>query len=482
MDARGNITGEIHGNGLTTTRVYLHKDHLGSITVITDESGAEAEAFSFDAWGKRRAMSLTQLQSILGSWATLTTYQKGNLTIPALTLTSTTTHKGFTGHQQLDGVGLIHMGGRVYDAEIGRFLSADPFVDDSTNLQALNRYSYVQNNPLSYTDPSGYFLKKLVKKIGNAIGNVFEGFGKLIKTGLQKIGRVFAEVPGLSAAITAFTCLTGPWTCAAVQQAMLALNTAITAANGGTITQIFTDLAIGAITSGVPGGGGFWEGGITGEVAKAFGDGIQATIGATMFMGGAIAKAQGGKFIDGVKGAAIGVGVSYGVNRIVNAVREPANDGSPGRQPPDTDIPPEANPNLVAKGSIYEKNGQLNIDITVRNGAPSIGRRLSDNAFNRQLDAIKKDFGSVDVRVSFTIVNSGPADLVFFAGNFSGYRSGSISYTDMGAWRGTSSHEFMHFLTGRGHSLNSSGSIRSYAHDRAVTREDVNLLRGLYAR
>ncbi|PCK04759.1 MAG: hypothetical protein COA42_18895, partial [Alteromonadaceae bacterium] len=59
----------------------------------------------------------------------------------------------------MDGVGLIHMNGRVYDAELGRFISADPFVQDRTNLQALNRYSYVLNSPLSYTDPSGYFLK-----------------------------------------------------------------------------------------------------------------------------------------------------------------------------------------------------------------------------------------------------------------------------------------------------------------------------------
>ncbi|MCK9506607.1 MAG: hypothetical protein M0Q95_20820, partial [Porticoccaceae bacterium] len=92
----GNITEERHnvaGNTVVTytnrtagsagtikTR-YLHKDHLGSVTVITNESGAEVEAFSFDPWGKRRAMSLAQLQSILGNWSTLNTYQKGNLTI-----------------------------------------------------------------------------------------------------------------------------------------------------------------------------------------------------------------------------------------------------------------------------------------------------------------------------------------------------------------------------------------------------------------
>jgi hypothetical protein len=49
------------------------------------------------------------------------------------------------------------MNGRIYDPLIGRFMSADPYVQDSTNSQSLNRYSYVNNNPLSYTDPTGYF-------------------------------------------------------------------------------------------------------------------------------------------------------------------------------------------------------------------------------------------------------------------------------------------------------------------------------------
>ena len=57
----------------------------------------------------------------------------------------------------LDSVGLVHMNGRVYDQQIGRFISADPFVQDPFDSQSLNRYSYVGNNPLSYTDPSGFF-------------------------------------------------------------------------------------------------------------------------------------------------------------------------------------------------------------------------------------------------------------------------------------------------------------------------------------
>jgi RHS repeat-associated protein len=76
--------------------------------------------------------------------------------------TSRTT-RGYTGHEGLDPVGLIHMNGRVYDPKLGRFISADPHVQAPGNTQNLNRYSYVLNNPLSYTDPSGYFFKKLFK-------------------------------------------------------------------------------------------------------------------------------------------------------------------------------------------------------------------------------------------------------------------------------------------------------------------------------
>ncbi|MCP3921086.1 MAG: RHS repeat-associated core domain-containing protein [Desulfobacterales bacterium] len=53
-------------------------------------------------------------------------------------------------------MGFIHMNGRVYDPEIGRFLSADPVIQAPYNTQSYNRYSYCFNNPLSYTDPSGY--------------------------------------------------------------------------------------------------------------------------------------------------------------------------------------------------------------------------------------------------------------------------------------------------------------------------------------
>jgi hypothetical protein len=62
------------------------------------------------------------------------------------------------------------MNGRIYDPKLGRFLQADPFVQAPENAQNLNRYSYVLNNPLSYTDPSGYFsVSRFVKKWGRLI-------------------------------------------------------------------------------------------------------------------------------------------------------------------------------------------------------------------------------------------------------------------------------------------------------------------------
>ena len=62
-------------------------------------------------------------------------------------LIPTSTARGFTDHEHLDSVGLIHMNGRVYDPELGRFMSADPFVQAPYNSQSYNRYSYVFNNP-----------------------------------------------------------------------------------------------------------------------------------------------------------------------------------------------------------------------------------------------------------------------------------------------------------------------------------------------
>ena len=57
------------------------------------------------------------------------------------------------------------MNGRIYDPLLGRFLSADVVVQVASNLQSYNRYSYVFNNPLSHTDPSGFMTDDDRKRI-----------------------------------------------------------------------------------------------------------------------------------------------------------------------------------------------------------------------------------------------------------------------------------------------------------------------------
>ena len=69
---------------------------------------------------------------------------------------SDTANVGFTGHYATDTYGLVNMGGRQYDARIGVFTTADPFVTAPFFRQAYNRYAYAYNNPLGYVDPSGF--------------------------------------------------------------------------------------------------------------------------------------------------------------------------------------------------------------------------------------------------------------------------------------------------------------------------------------
>ncbi len=66
------------------------------------------------------------------------------------------TLRGFGGHEHIDRTGLIHMNGRIYDHRLGRFLSVDPLVQAPASSQSLNPYSYVLNNPLAGTDPTGF--------------------------------------------------------------------------------------------------------------------------------------------------------------------------------------------------------------------------------------------------------------------------------------------------------------------------------------
>jgi RHS repeat-associated protein len=153
----------------STQTIYFLKDHLGSTDVITDSTGAVQTRYSFDAWGRRRDVT----------WAAFFP------TVPTSLWQTALTTRGYTGHEQLDEVGLVNMNGRVYDPELGRFFSADSIIQDPTNLQSLNAYSYVQNNPLSFTDPTGHFLSGLFKAIGHFFSNLWHAITGALKSLLK---------------------------------------------------------------------------------------------------------------------------------------------------------------------------------------------------------------------------------------------------------------------------------------------------------
>ena len=120
---------------------YQHLDRLGSPVLVTDERGAATERHGFDAFGK----------PLEGDWQ-----DTGGLLHSGTTGSEQLTEKGYTGHEHLDDHKLVHMGGRIYDPRLGRFMSVDPFIQSQTSTQSQNAYTYVMNNPLSMIDPSGF--------------------------------------------------------------------------------------------------------------------------------------------------------------------------------------------------------------------------------------------------------------------------------------------------------------------------------------
>lgn len=114
---------------------FFQKDHLGSVVAIFNENNQIEESTNYKAFGHKRLINQIKQDDS--------------------PLISKRTTRGFTGHEHLDRVGLIHMNARLYDKDLGRFISPDTVIPSIANPQSINRYAYVYNNPLSLTDPSG---------------------------------------------------------------------------------------------------------------------------------------------------------------------------------------------------------------------------------------------------------------------------------------------------------------------------------------
>lgn len=301
-------------NGKPATSIsYFHHDHLGSIAAISNELGQRTEQLAYDPWGKRRYTNGTvdKLDAVYG----------------------VNTERGYTMHEHLDEVGVIHMNGRIYDPLIGRFMSADPHIQAPGNLQSYNRYAYVLNNPLAYTDPSGYFSLRGLFKIGIAI------FQTPIAVLPQREATILYSVASAKC---------GPlsWVCAAASQAAIAYyhgasleDAAKVGAKSGATAWLFyqagdiyqqnhgwgyaAHAGVGCVTSVADGGkcgpgaasavfGKYTSVGIEGMTSNQFAAGL-----ATAVAGGVGSVIAGGKFENGAKTAAYG----YLFNQLAHSSR-----------------------------------------------------------------------------------------------------------------------------------------------------------------
>jgi RHS repeat-associated protein len=243
--------------GTGDERYYYHNDHLGGVNVITDKTGGRAQLLEYDPWG-----SVSRNES---------------------TITADPTHR-FTGKELDPETGLYYYGGRYYDPEISRFISADAFVPEAGNPQSLNRYSYTLNNPVRYIDPSGHFY---MSKTG---GGSFL-FGPLI----------------IASLVTGF--LTGG--------ATFALTGNLIAAG-----------IVGGMSAGMVGasitGGSIWKGALLGGLAGAIGGPTFSALGGNPALGfaasnflpavgaGAITGAVVGAVSTGISGGNFGQNVGFG--------------------------------------------------------------------------------------------------------------------------------------------------------------------------
>lgn len=112
--------------GSEAASLYYHRDHLGSITAVTDATGAAlATPIAYRAWGETEAGATPP----------------GEL--------------GYHGMRR--AAGLYDYGARWYDPAIARFVQPDPVIADPHDPQGLGRYAYVRNDPVGRVDPTGAF-------------------------------------------------------------------------------------------------------------------------------------------------------------------------------------------------------------------------------------------------------------------------------------------------------------------------------------
>lgn len=322
--------------GKTTQESYFYKDHVGSIDAIADVNGNVLENLSFDSWGQRRnaqtwaKFSTSELMALMGI-NTSAGFGASNLAGTARTT------QGFTGHTMLDDTGLIHMGGRIYDPKLARFMQADPYIQAGTNTQSYNRYGYTFNNPLNATDPTGYSAASARYEVRRAAGAVL---AIVVSVACYGTCSPLAYAGWMAAASATGAAIAGANTGGILRAGLIGFATGYAQGVANGFTNIWEKAALVGVTNGMAaqlqGGDGahsIVSAGLGALVGSAgIGGNPILDIGIAAVIGGTASELTGGKFANGAGTAAfasalftLGEGIAQGISDWKNATPEIIN-------------------------------------------------------------------------------------------------------------------------------------------------------------
>ena len=163
VSGSNGLVASIENSGTGATTDTIHTDHLGSTSVVTDEDGLMIELLDYNPYGTERS-----------SWGSGDSGEAES-------------QKTYIGEYSDSETNLSYLNARYYDPTIGRFLSQDPWFGNLTSPQSLNKYSYAENNPLTYTDPTGLLRQDTynsgVDKFSGAINSTLWALGSFSLAG-----------------------------------------------------------------------------------------------------------------------------------------------------------------------------------------------------------------------------------------------------------------------------------------------------------
>ncbi|MBI5606908.1 MAG: RHS repeat-associated core domain-containing protein [Deltaproteobacteria bacterium] len=219
---------------------YYYDNHLGSATIVTDQTGARKERLEYYPFG---------------------TYSETRDDDPNFPNVSYT----FTDQEEDQELGLYNFRARLYDSVLGKFVSPDSIVPDPSDPQSLNRYSYVANKPLAFIDPDGHLAWFVPVIIGAVIGAASAGARSNWNFGAMITGAAIGAIAGLAgygAGLSVYGAAGGQG--ATAMMASVTVGGAAGGATGGGLSALVnggdiakgmaSGLFFGAVAGGVTGG------------------------------------------------------------------------------------------------------------------------------------------------------------------------------------------------------------------------------------